>query len=211
MHCVSPVQSHLTCLIGGLMLSKVVNLRPPHEPTSGLKPQDLLLATLVLLPFSLGFHHSPAVIPSSKAMDLSAPIDYPADAAYSPHIVNEQDQPQEDTTAIQNGHSSQPATATPPIDHDVSQRYNSPSLSQQPHSRPDSGMGGQQTQPQYQENRQAQPANKGSVVIKVGMVGDAQIGKTSLMVKYVEGSWDEDYIQTLGTMSPPALLCLAAG
>lgn len=31
------------------------------------------------------------------------------------------------------------------------------------------------------------------------MVGDAQIGKTSLMVKYVEGSWDEDYIQTLGT------------
>ncbi|KAI9671356.1 MAG: septum-promoting GTP-binding protein 1 [Alyxoria varia] len=37
-----------------------------------------------------------------------------------------------------------------------------------------------------------------SVVIKVGMVGDAQIGKTSLMVKYVEGSWDEDYIQTLG-------------
>lgn len=33
---------------------------------------------------------------------------------------------------------------------------------------------------------------------QVGMVGDAQIGKTSLMVKYVEGSFDEDYIQTLG-------------
>ena len=30
-----------------------------------------------------------------------------------------------------------------------------------------------------------------SVVIKVGMVGDSQIGKTSLMVKYVEGSFDE--------------------
>lgn len=30
------------------------------------------------------------------------------------------------------------------------------------------------------------------------MVGDAQIGKTSLMVKYVEGNFDEDYIQTLG-------------
>lgn len=43
-----------------------------------------------------------------------------------------------------------------------------------------------------------QSRNKNSVVIKVGMVGDAQIGKTSLMVKYVEGSWDEDYIQTLG-------------
>lgn len=39
-----------------------------------------------------------------------------------------------------------------------------------------------------------------SVVIKVGMVGDSQIGKTSLMVKYVEGSFDEDYIQTLGTL-----------
>jgi len=39
---------------------------------------------------------------------------------------------------------------------------------------------------------------KSSVVIKVGMVGDSQIGKTSLMVKYVEGSFDEDYIQTLG-------------
>ena len=30
------------------------------------------------------------------------------------------------------------------------------------------------------------------------MVGDAQIGKTSLMVKYIEGKFDEDYIQTLG-------------
>ncbi|KAI0141797.1 P-loop containing nucleoside triphosphate hydrolase protein [Xylariaceae sp. FL1272] len=45
------------------------------------------------------------------------------------------------------------------------------------------------------EQANARPAE---VVIKVGMVGDAQIGKTSLMVKYVEGSWDEDYIQTLG-------------
>ena len=33
-----------------------------------------------------------------------------------------------------------------------------------------------------------------SVVIKVGMLGDSQIGKTSLMVKYVEGHFDEDYI-----------------
>ncbi|KAL0635356.1 Ras GTPase tem1 [Maublancomyces gigas] len=43
-----------------------------------------------------------------------------------------------------------------------------------------------------------QAEKRNSVVIKVGMVGDAQIGKTSLMVKYVEGSFDEDYIQTLG-------------
>jgi GTP-binding protein of the ras superfamily involved in termination of M-phase len=126
--------------------------------------------------------------------------DYPADAAYSPHIINDQDQ-QEENTAIQNGHSTnQTPTATSPIDQDPNQRYNSPSIYAQPNSRPGSGMGGQQTQ--YQENRQApaQPANKSSVVIKVGMVGDAQIGKTSLMVKYVEGSWDEDYIQTLGAL-----------
>lgn len=45
---------------------------------------------------------------------------------------------------------------------------------------------------------QGAEAKRNSVVIKVGMVGDAQIGKTSLMVKYVEGSFDEDYIQTLG-------------
>lgn len=50
---------------------------------------------------------------------------------------------------------------------------------------------------QYGDQR-SQAQKNASVVIKVGMVGDAQIGKTSLMVKYVEGSWDEDYIQTLG-------------
>ncbi|KAM3422972.1 hypothetical protein BST61_g451 [Cercospora zeina] len=56
-----------------------------------------------------------------------------------------------------------------------------------------------QSQGQFGADGQRQQAQKNSsVVIKVGMVGDAQIGKTSLMVKYVEGSWDEDYIQTLG-------------
>ncbi|GAB7352507.1 hypothetical protein MBLNU459_g2907t1 [Dothideomycetes sp. NU459] len=74
-------------------------------------------------------------------------------------------------------------------------------------SRPGSGLSRQnseygQHQPQQQSQQdqaQRQQAQKNaSVVIKVGMVGDAQIGKTSLMVKYVEGSWDEDYIQTLG-------------
>lgn len=53
---------------------------------------------------------------------------------------------------------------------------------------------------EQQEQNAAQAATRNSVVIKVGMVGDAQIGKTSLMVKYVEGSFDEDYIQTLGTL-----------
>ncbi len=39
---------------------------------------------------------------------------------------------------------------------------------------------------------------KKKIAVKVGMVGDSQIGKTSLMVKYVEGSFNEDYVQTLG-------------
>eukprot|EP01137_Pigoraptor_chileana_P009187 Opistho-2@57076 len=47
-----------------------------------------------------------------------------------------------------------------------------------------------------------------SVVVKVGMVGDSQIGKTSLMVKYVEGSFDEDYIQTLGVNFMEKTICV---
>ena len=85
---------------------------------------------------------------------------------------------------------------------------NSPSLSHQSTtsmqaSRPPSGLSDATSKPaasydpRSQSNGQEKTAQN-SVVIKVGMVGDAQIGKTSLMVKYVEGSWDEDYIQTLG-------------
>jgi len=36
-----------------------------------------------------------------------------------------------------------------------------------------------------------------SVTVKIAMVGDSQVGKTTLMVKYVENTFDEDYIQTL--------------
>jgi Gtp-binding protein of the ras superfamily involved in termination of M-phase len=99
-----------------------------------------------------------------------------------------------------------------PPDDDQSPRFNSLSMTyqpppppqQQPVSRPDSGLSGSGDKyaysQSYQDQGQRQPGQqtKNSVVIKVGMVGDAQIGKTSLMVKYVEGSWDEDYIQTLG-------------
>ncbi len=104
---------------------------------------------------------------------------------------------------------------SPPPDADPNARY-SPSMAyqqqpMQPVSRPSSGLSGSGERygyppsNAYQEQNQrgaqqqgAEQRNKNSVVIKVGMVGDAQIGKTSLMVKYVEGSWDEDYIQTLG-------------
>ena len=33
---------------------------------------------------------------------------------------------------------------------------------------------------------------------QVGMLGDSQIGKTQLMVRYIENKYDEDYIETLG-------------
>ncbi len=125
------------------------------------------------------------------------PQEYAHDPAYSPQIINDQGnaQPEHDQ---QNGQYPG-SNYNSPMEVDSNPRYNSPSFQSQqpqPNSRPGSGMGA--PQPQYQEARQAQPASKSSVVIKVGMVGDAQIGKTSLMVKYVEGSWDEDYIQTLG-------------
>uniref|UniRef100_A0A6V1K250 Septum-promoting GTP-binding protein 1 n=1 Tax=Heterosigma akashiwo TaxID=2829 RepID=A0A6V1K250_HETAK len=39
---------------------------------------------------------------------------------------------------------------------------------------------------------------RNNVIVKVGMVGDAQVGKTTLMVKYCENKFDEEYIMTLG-------------
>ncbi|XBW38830.1 hypothetical protein QEN19_004422 [Hanseniaspora menglaensis] len=34
--------------------------------------------------------------------------------------------------------------------------------------------------------------------LKVGLIGDAQVGKTTLMCKYVNSAFDDEYIQTLG-------------
>ena len=83
-----------------------------------------------------------------------------------------------------------------------SSRYTPPVSAGGPssHSRPASSLSNhvQPTQGEYNGQGGESPNGRNHVVIKVGMVGDAQIGKTSLMVKYVEGSWDEDYIQTLG-------------
>lgn len=97
---------------------------------------------------------------------------------------------------------SDTATFSPAPDVAQQSRF-APPQDTQPPSRPQSGLSGSQSA--YQEQRDGAPSGGDSskkapsnVVIKVGMVGDAQIGKTSLMVKYVEGSWDEDYIQTLG-------------
>ncbi|KAL9080400.1 MAG: hypothetical protein Q9157_000856 [Trypethelium eluteriae] len=113
-------------------------------------------------------------------------------------------------TGFSRPHSaSQPMDYSPSPEVDSNGRYPSPGAAHQqrtgqPYSRPPSGLSGAGERAggypdQAQRAAQAQQAEKNtSVVIKVGMVGDAQIGKTSLMVKYVEGSWDEDYIQTLG-------------
>ncbi|KAB5531180.1 septum-promoting GTP-binding protein 1 [Coniochaeta sp. 2T2.1] len=106
------------------------------------------------------------------------------------------------------------------MDLDPSARYTTPPIPQQQQqqqhptagpsiSRPPSGLSGHGQAQNYGadhasragsngQSEGAQQNGRNHVVIKVGMVGDAQIGKTSLMVKYVEGSWDEDYIQTLG-------------
>lgn len=97
-------------------------------------------------------------------------------------------------------------TYSGPSTPDVDPRYPTPPTAfASSMSRPSSsGLSGGFGTPTYQDQNQRpstgneKDRNKNSVVIKVGMVGDAQIGKTSLMVKYVEGSWDEDYIQTLG-------------
>ncbi|KAK4669801.1 Ras GTPase tem1 [Podospora pseudopauciseta] len=87
-------------------------------------------------------------------------------------------------------------------DPDSTARYGNQPLQQPSLSRPPSGLSGQAPNASSSNGQgvagDVQNNGRNHVVIKVGMVGDAQIGKTSLMVKYVEGSWDEDYIQTLG-------------
>mmetsp|Transcript_34835 Transcript_34835/g.78719 ORF Transcript_34835/g.78719 Transcript_34835/m.78719 type:complete len:123 (-) Transcript_34835:1055-1423(-) len=60
------------------------------------------------------------------------------------------------------------------------------------------GGGGRETADAVVEagqSEQSEPERQQSVVVKVGMVGDMRVGKTTLMVKYVEGRLDEDYIQ----------------
>jgi len=41
---------------------------------------------------------------------------------------------------------------------------------------------------------------KKHAVVKVGMLGDPAVGKTSLSNKYIEGEFKQDYIQTLGVL-----------
>lgn len=111
---------------------------------------------------------------------------------------------------------------SPSMDSEQNSRSNSYQQQQpQPYSRPSSGLSGSGDRYGYSQTYQEQNSRpsshqdasraQSSVVIKVGMVGDAQIGKTSLMVKYVEGSWDEDYIQTLGMVAKSSYETLQKG
>lgn len=105
-----------------------------------------------------------------------------------PHDAAMTDAPDMDPTA---------RYTTPPVPHHAHQGSNisRPTSQLSSQSYPDR-VGGPAVPSSSADQNNANGRNH--VVIKVGMVGDAQIGKTSLMVKYVEGSWDEDYIQTLG-------------
>ncbi|KAI1487588.1 septum initiation protein sid3 [Biscogniauxia mediterranea] len=116
----------------------------------------------------------------------------------------------------QNGHEAYHHQHSQSLDHEISPnehpddmdptvQYDTPPVTAQPQSisRPPSGLDGASGERHVSHGERAGNGadynnTRNQVVIKVGMVGDAQIGKTSLMVKYVEGSWDEDYIQTLG-------------
>lgn len=161
--------------------------------------------------------HEPQVEQSDPAVQPQPVSQDPSESTES--TVVEATHPAEDGNEEHLQQAPYPAELTsssqsyfPAEDDPNSSRFSSPTMShqqtsQQSSSRPGSGVssGGERygypsSQPDQSQKQASQPS-KNSVVIKVGMVGDAQIGKTSLMVKYVEGSWDEDYIQTLGGMN----------
>ena len=45
---------------------------------------------------------------------------------------------------------------------------------------------------------QNEKSKKKNLTIKVTMVGDAAVGKTSFMARFVDGTFAEDYVETLG-------------
>ena len=49
-----------------------------------------------------------------------------------------------------------------------------------------------------ESSQAAPPPPASAALIKVALVGDSQVGKTSLMVRYVEGAFDETQLPTQG-------------
>lgn len=167
----------------------------------------------------------PAAVPASVPVPNGPHDDSLAGIESSPHpAVPDHNIHNVHNVHDQNGYHEQHQYQPQPIDHsfnasprshypldntdgEPTARYATPPIPAPPISRPPSGLSGQgaaygadHVSRSGSNGAPAESQNPGRnhVVIKVGMVGDAQIGKTSLMVKYVEGSWDEDYIQTLG-------------
>ncbi|KAH6642304.1 P-loop containing nucleoside triphosphate hydrolase protein [Boeremia exigua] len=172
--------------------------QPPadvHEAPDALPPADDPDADLTASTVTANVSPPPQFHPSNPPASAYTPEPQRPSTSYS-------------DTAYQYPHNG---TRFNSSDADTPPRaYHDPKDTQHPQSqsRPSSQMGRYSTseaggrsnsyQDQNARTTAPEPAKNSSVVIKVGMVGDAQIGKTSLMVKYVEGSWDEDYIQTLG-------------
>lgn len=146
-------------------------------------------AILAVVPHSYAMDYGEQQAPGGSSSAGQTPID---DA--SMHTITASSLQQQNPTYDSRPQTSYSDTGfTRPLSHSEN---NTPDPMQNGNglSRPPST----QSQGQYGQEQRQQAQKNSSVVIKVGMVGDAQIGKTSLMVKYVEGSWDEDYIQTLG-------------
>ena len=146
-------------------------------------------------------------------MDIDSPPQFSHDAhddsmggiEGSPHIASGSNGfRHQQSQSLDQGLANSPRLAEDPVDATStvtnSPIYTPPVPSAPSLSRPASGLSNpaQQAYNDYRQGSGEAANGRNHVVIKVGMVGDAQIGKTSLMVKYVEGSWDEDYIQTLG-------------
>ncbi|KAI1191048.1 P-loop containing nucleoside triphosphate hydrolase protein [Nemania serpens] len=201
-HALDPTPSHIHTLDHTLGNTPGVTLGHTSDNTRGDIPGDTPGDTLA---DTLGD------IPGDMPGDM--PGDIPGDTLGDP-LGGVEEAP--DAPLSQNGHEVHHHQHSQSLDQglvdsqnldevDANARYETPPSTShaQSISRPPSGLSGaggdrHTAHSDRGSNGADQASTRNQVVIKVGMVGDAQIGKTSLMVKYVEGSWDEDYIQTLG-------------
>ncbi|KAL1961199.1 hypothetical protein VTO42DRAFT_3144 [Malbranchea cinnamomea] len=180
-----PQQHKHAAAVEPTQIAEPVAAQPEHDNMSAATTDELLPNSPQAYPLSDGYSNGhTAGHYSSHALD--SPQSFPAFSSHEDHPSSRNDSPT------------------------MTYQHSRPHSQSQPASRPGSGLSGggidrytqSHSSSSYHEHQRhpapTAPPSKNSVVIKVGMVGDAQIGKTSLMVKYVEGSWDEDYIQTLG-------------